>query len=287
MEMKNKGFILGSALVMIMGGAQADTFGYGGASIGLSKAHNFGDRDKNQAGFGTVSGAVATDVGANGTVVLEALLREDKHRGDIVSNGQETKTQYQIGAHYLHDIGDNKLGVFLAYSDSPHEGNNENYRAVFGGVEGIFATTDETSIYAQLAYGDAHNDGASSRGFENGYVGRLGGAYKGFTNTLLKVEAEMAKNSGYEDAPENGYLRKYSLLGETGINSDNSLVLTYGVSYAKFISSGDPDTIEEKRINVGFRYYFGGTSSTKAFDSGLIGVPSIILDSMNWVPTLD
>ncbi|PHS72639.1 MAG: hypothetical protein COB22_04730 [Cycloclasticus sp.] len=275
------------ALVIYGVAVQAEPVGYVGASIGQSWAENHSDDDNKRAGFGSVNGAIADSISSTGTVVLEAELREDKHSADILDNGDDMKLQYQIGVHYLHDIGENKIGAFVAYNETPHYGGDEDYRTALVGVEGLFTVAPETTLFGQLGYGHAKNDGASSRGFEDGYFVRVGGAYTGFENTILKLEAELAGTEEYEDSHEGGDLKKYNFLGETGINSDNSLAVTYGVSYGTYRASGDDDNVEETMVNLGFRYYFGGTTATKMHNAGIIGLPTLPARATSWVPALD
>jgi hypothetical protein len=280
-------FITVAAAMLFSNTIQADTFGYGGVSVGLSKARNTQDDNEGQrAHFRSVDGAIATELGANGIVVLEAEIRRDTHTKDII-DGDDNERGYQVGAHYLHDIDGNKLGVFLAYANTPHNDDNEDYRTVFGGIEGIATVAPEAMVYGQLGYGDAHNDGSSSFGFSGGRFVRIGAAYTGIANTVLKVETEVAKTVSYEDEDEPGYLRMYSLSGETGVNADNTLAVTYGYSHGKYKAGGDPDTLQENMVNVGVRYYFGGTTSAKALKAGLIGLPSIVSRATSWVPALD
>lgn len=285
MKIKTLTSAMAFAMVMSAGVQAAGTVGFVDLTFGLSKADD-PQRKEVHAGFGSLSGAVAIPAGANGTVALEGELRHDNHQGYIV-DGNDMGTQGQLGAHYLHDFSGKKLGGFLAYADADHDGGNEHYQSYLFGVEGIADVAPAVTLYGQVGYANALNDNESSGGFDKAWFGRAGVAYSGFSSTLVKFEGEYARSKDYEDNNEDGRFWKLSLGGETSISAVKNLAVTYGVSYGSYDAKGDSDKIKETSVNVGIRYYFGGTSSTAALKSGLIGLPTIPLRAMSWTPAMD
>lgn len=286
--MKVKVLALATSLALMTshGVHAAGTIGFVDLTFGLSKAENTSDAEDENAGFGSVSGAVALPVGTRGTVVIEGEIKKDTHDGDLV-DGNDMKTNGQLGGHYLHDFRGHKFGAFLAYADANHKGDNEHYNALFGGIEGVANLSPAFTLYSQLGIGDRRDDNQSSQGFDNGKFVRIGAAYSGFAQTLLKLDTEYGETDSYEDEQESGLFWKLSLAGETLIPVVKGLTVTYGVSHGKYDAKADPDIIKETSFHVGVRYYFGGTTSVTALKSGLIGLPSIPLRSMAWVPALD
>lgn len=272
--------------VLLSGGVQAaGTVGFVDLSFGISGA-DVKDRKEVHAGFASLSGAVAIPAGANGSVVLEGEYRRDNHKGSVV-DGDDMEYQAQAGAHYLHDFSGKKFGVFLAYADADHDADNEHYRTLFGGIEGIIGVSPTVTLYGQAGIGDRRDDDQSSEGFNDGKFARLGAAYSGFANTLLKLEGEYGATDSYEDSNEEGRFWKLSLGGETGIAAVKGLAVTYGISHGVYDAKNDNNKVEENQIHVGIRYYFGGTTSAAALKAGLIGLPSLPARSMSWVPALD
>lgn len=274
-----------AAFAIGTGAQAADAIGFVDVTVGLSKADD-PQRKEVHAGFGTVSGALQSPLAAKGMVVVEGELRHDNHQGYIL-DGDDMQTQGQLGAHYLHDFNGKKAGVFLAYADANHDGGNEHYKAFFGGIEGIVDVSPVVTLYGQAGMGNRTDDDQSSEGFDHGRFARVGAAYSGFANTLLKLEGEYGATDSYEDSTEEGRFWKLSFMGETGLSAFKNLALTYGASYGRYDAKNDPDVVKETTVSVGIRYYFGGTNSVAALKSGLIGLPSIPLRSMSWVPALD
>lgn len=286
--MKVKVLALATSLALMTshGVHAASSIGFVDLTFGLSKAENTDDAEDESAGFGSVSGAVALPVGNRGTVVIEGEIRKDTHDGDIV-DGNDMKTNGQLGTHYLHDFGGHKFGAFLAYADANHKGDDEHYNALFGGIEGIANLSPAFTLYSQLGIGNRRDDDQSSQGFDNGKFVRIGAAYSGLALTVLKLDAEYGNTDSYEDDQESGLFWKVTLGGETLIPAAKGLAVTYGVSHGTFDAEADPDIVKETSFHVGVRYYFGGATSVAALKSGLIGLPAIPLRSMAWVPALD
>lgn len=275
------------AFFMNNGVQAAGTVGFADFSLGLSHAKDASNTDYQSNGFATLSGGVAIPAGASGTVVLDADLTKDNTGGEVLFGAGMKTPQGQVGAHYFHDIGGNKLGAFMAYADADHDGGNEHYKTFFGGIEGITAVSPVVTLYGQAGYGNALNDNESSGGFDNGWLARAGLAYSGFANTLVKVEGEYARSKDYEDSNEDGRFWKIALMGETELGAVKGLAVTYGISRAVYDATNDPNMVTENQVKVGVRYYFGGTNSLGALKSGLIGLPSIPLRASSWTPALD
>lgn len=286
--MKIKALALATSLaVMTSQGVQAaSTIGFVDITYGKSKATSVDDGVTDKAGFYSLSGAAAIPVGAMGTVIFEGETRRDSHEGAIV-DGDDMKSSRQLGTHYLHDFGGNKLGAFLAYADAKHAAVNEDYSAIFGGIEVIVNMPYSFTLYGQGGSGDENDGDQSSEGYKQGKFVRVGVAYSGIPHTLLKLDHEEGKSAAYEDLGERGAFKKSSLMGETGIPAVKGLTVTYGISRGEYDAKRDPDLIEETSYYVGIRYYFGGATSVTALKSGLIGLPSTPMRSMAWVPALD
>lgn len=286
MKVKALALATGLALMTSHGVQAASTIGFVDLTFGLSKAENPNDSRDESAGFGTISGAAALPVGARGTVVIEGEIRKDTHDGEIV-DGEDMKTNGQFGTHYLHDFSGHKFGAFLAYANADHKGENDHYKTLFGGIEGILNVSSAITLYGQAGIGNRRDRDQDSAGFNDGKFVRIGAAYSGFAQTLLKLDGEYGKTEVYEDPGESGLFWKLSLAGETEIPVVKGLTVTYGVSHGEYNAKGDDDIIRETSYHVGIRYYFGGATSVTALKSGLIGLPSLPLRSMMWVPGLN
>lgn len=272
--------------VLVGSYAQAETIGYGDITVGQSRAENPNDSTKNNATFWALKGAVATALG-NNSFAFNAELREDGQDDEIMDDENAMDGQRQFDAHYFYDISGYKVGAFLAYAEASHSGDNENYKARLGGIQGIIPLTDDMTLYAQYGQAKSESKNQSSGGFVDGDMGRLGFAYSLPGSTLLKLEAEAANCKDYEDDGEDGIFRRYSVMGETSFGVDKNMAVTYALSTGKFDAKGDTDYVEEDIVSVGFRYYFGGATSAKALRSGLIGTSTLPARAMSWTPAMD
>lgn len=262
--------------------------GYVGGSYIYSDVTDDNSNNTSSSAF-VLEGAGAMSVANNITVAVDLTYRiEDYSGGSSFSNGPSG--YYNVGLHGLYDFGSGyKAGVFLGYGHAENNNGSGFFDVLYYGLEGHANLSSSVFAYGQVGFGDlldSTGSDSSSRGFQNGYMVRIGAGYQYSTNTIFTLDIEYAGvPDGIEDTPEAGILYGITLGGETGITS-MPLTVNYFIRADHWEAEGDI-AIDEISAGVGVRYYFGGGNTRDAFNAGIAGTPRLATASGGWISVFD